>query len=62
MMFRFGGVLLIDVLLDLRVVVIEPVSMYFAMICAFSESVNAILRIFSKTRYFDRTIFRTKEI
>ena len=62
MLFRVGGVLLIDVLIHLRVVVIEPVSMYFATMCAFSESVNAILRILFKTRYLDRTIFRTKEI
>ena len=62
MLFRVGGVLLISVLIHLLVVVIEPVSMYFATICAFSESVNAILRIFNKTRYLDRSIFRTKEI
>ena len=46
MLFRVGGVLLIDVLIYFRVVPIEPVSMYFASICAFSKSVNAILRIF----------------
>ena len=62
MPFRVGGVLLIDVLIHLRVVVIKPASMNYATICAFSESVNDILRIFFKTRYLDRTIFRTKEI
>ena len=60
-LFRVRGVLLVDVLIHLLVVLIEPVSMYFATICAFSESVNAVLRFF-KTRYPDRTIFRTKEI
>ena len=62
MLFRVGCALLIYILIHIRIVVIEPVSMYFATICAFSESVNAILRIFFKTRYVDRTIFRTKEI
>ena len=46
MLFRVGGVLLIDVLIRLHVVVIEPFSMYSATICALSESVHAILRFF----------------
>ena len=46
MLFRVGGVLPTDVLIHLRVLVIEPVSIYFVTICAFSESVNAILKIF----------------
>ena len=58
MLFRVVGVLLIDVLIHLRVVVIELVSMYFATICAFSESVHAIFN----TGYLDKTIFRAKEI
>ena len=48
MLFRVGSVLLIDFLIHLCFVVIEPFSMYFATICAFSESVNASLRIFLK--------------
>ena len=43
MLFRVGGILLIDAVTHLLFVVIELVSMYFATICAFSESVNAIL-------------------
>ena len=45
---RIGGVLLIDFLIHRRAVVIEPVSMHFATICAFSETVNVILGIFFK--------------
>ena len=48
MLFRVEGVILIDVLTHLRVVVIEPVLMYFATLCAFSYSVNAILRVVLK--------------
>ena len=48
MLFRLGGVLLIGVLIHLCVLVIEPVSMYYATIRAFSESANAILQIFLK--------------
>ena len=48
MLFHVGSVLLIDVIIHLYFVVIEKVSMYFATICAFLESVNAILRIFLK--------------
>ena len=59
MLSRVGGVLLIDSLIHLRIVVIEPVSMDFATISAFSESMNAILPIFN-TRYLDRTIFRIR--
>ena len=61
MLLRVRGVLLIDILINLLDVVMETVSMYFAAICAFSESVNVNLREFLKTRYLDRTIFRSKE-
>ena len=48
MAFCVGSALLIDLPVHLRVVIVEPVLMYFATMCAFSESVYAILRILSK--------------